>query len=308
MQAAVDIIDQSQHPTSKVAATLAGTATDGTYWVISKTNIWPQKIEHTIGKNTKIGNASGTIHAETDCLIEASKQGLATQDADIFVSDPPCPNCVKNIAEAGIKAMYIDHKGFDKDWATRRGDSFDQMSMRIAEKAGIDVYKIFRKEQRVEGISEHSSTYSPPNEDPAKIVEYSKTSLQNMLRQSDDIFAIGIAKNTDHKAFLIQTLRHPTIGYTSKTIEPKDGKYSFILQPVNRLLMTAAKKGLSLERIITSRTPTSRELVNLAGTNISNLHIINPNKARDEHGLAALSQIQAHKILPITTGKDAPEY
>ena len=164
MQAAVDIIAQSPHPTNKIAATLAGEN-----FTISRTNHWPSAIDATLGRETKIGNASGTLHAETACILTALHDGHATQGADIFITGPPCPNCMKNMAESGIKALYIDHKGFDKDFAQRRGEDFENMSMRIAAKAGIDVYVIYRKEERFDVISQHRIGYKPSIENPARI-------------------------------------------------------------------------------------------------------------------------------------------
>src|SRR5688572_3388790 len=132
MQQAVDIVQQSEHPTNKVSAAIAGLDVTGTPYAIAKTNYWPEDIKMRIGREARIGSASGTVHAETACLLAAPR----TENASVFVTDVPCPNCVKNMAEAGIKALYIDHKGFAKDFALRRGGHFESMSLRICEKAG----------------------------------------------------------------------------------------------------------------------------------------------------------------------------
>ncbi|MCD8520448.1 MAG: hypothetical protein LRY57_04065 [Alphaproteobacteria bacterium] len=143
MQRAVDIVLTSPHPTNKIAATLSGKTEDGLDFCISSTNSWPDAILNTIGHGEKIGNSSGTIHAETECILKAP----ATNGASLFITDPPCPNCVKNMAEAGIKKLYIDHKGFEKDFALRRGDDFSGLSLPLCQEAGMDVYEIRRKEQ-----------------------------------------------------------------------------------------------------------------------------------------------------------------
>ena len=315
MQAAVDIVNDSPHPTNKIAATIAGEG-----FTLSKTNHWPAAIESAIGRDTDIGNSSGTIHAETACILNAP---AATKGASIFITDPPCPNCMKNMAEAGISKLYIDHKGFDKDWAKRRGDSFENMSMRIAAKAGLDVHVIYRKEKRFEIISEHPPGYKPTEENPAIISPYSSSRRrpgsnnsadQNSgLRRNDAIwmdlvkkrqkdhgdepFALALTK--DQQSILVG--RHPTIGYTSETVEKKENKYSFILQPINRLLMIAAKEGLTLDpdHIYSSRVPTSREFVNFIGAGFTQIHIGDKTKARDEHGLTALDQLQKVRILNV---------
>lgn len=299
MQSAVYAIPRSPHPTSKVAATLAGTS-----FTITRTNFWPEPIETHIGREHKIGNSSGTIHAETACLFEAAQNTHSTAGASLFITDPPCPNCMKNIAEAGITKLYIDHKGFQKDFARRRGDSFENMSMRVAAKAGIDVYVIYRKDQKFEIISRHPPGYQATNEHPAIVQpcehwqEY-LTSTQKTY--GDEPFALGLATRDDGTPVSVLVDRHPTIGYTSENVEKKQGKYSFVLQPINRLLMTAARDGLQLDldHIYSSRVPTSREFVNMIGAGIQTLTIGNKSKSRDEHGITALETVQSKGLLNV---------
>lgn len=297
MQAAVDIVSSSPHPSNKIAATIAGDN-----FAISCTNHWPQAIIDTIGKDTQIGNSSSTIHAETACIFAANNTGKATKDASIFITDPPCPNCMKNIAEAGISKLYIDHKGFDKDWVKRRGDDFETMSMRIAARAGIDVFVLYRKEQRFEIISKHPPGYKPSNEDPASIKAY--TDWEKAIKSAhktypETPFALAFAKDQDGNNVSLLVDSHPTIGYTSETVENKQGKYSFILQPLNRLLMIAAREGLQLDsqHIYSSRTPTSRELVNFIGAGQNTLTIGNPTLSRDEHGPIAYKTLKEYNLL-----------
>lgn len=298
MQAAIDIVATSPHPTNKVAATL--THDD---WIISLTNQWPAPIAQTIGTHNKIGNSSGTIHAETACILQAPKKGHTTSGATLFVTDPPCPNCMKNIAEAGIANIYIDHKGFDKDWARRRGDKFESMSMRTAEKAGIDVHVIHRKERRFETISSHVPGYKPTIESPPIIKECTENFKECIKRAhahfGDEPFALALAKDQNGQSVSLLTDRHPTIGYTYKTVESKQEKYSFILQPIARILMSAARSGLILDNnnIYSSRVPTSREMVNFIGAGLSALTIGDLEAARDEYGPIALKQLTDSGLL-----------
>lgn len=300
MQAAVDIVNKGQHPTNKIAATIAGEG-----WAFSQNNQWPAIIEEKIGRETDIGNSSGTIHAETACIFTTNQAEYPTKNTSIFITDPPCPNCMKNMAEAGVSKLYIDHKGFDKDWARRRGDSFENMSMRVASKAGIDVFALYRKEERFEVISRHPPGYKPTNEHPAiiesckdwgSLLEHKKETLK------EEPFALALAKNENNEDVSILVDRHPTIGFTTETVESKRGKYSFILQPLNRLLMIAAKEGLTLDpdHIFSSRVPTSRELVNFIGAGYSKIQIGNIDESRDEFGPLALKQLQIDKIIEIT--------
>ncbi|MGB0719098.1 MAG: deaminase [Bdellovibrionales bacterium] len=321
MQAAVDIVQQSPHPTNKVAATLA--IHD---YAVSRTNHWPATIENTLGRDAKIGNSSGTLHAETACIFAAMRDGIATKNASLFITDPPCPNCMKNIAEAGISKLYIDHKGFDKDWARRRGEDFENMSLRIADKAGIDVFVIYRKEKRFEVISKHAANYAPSNENPPLIIPISsscdliagsladqkdpvvkpqddgfwlKALTDTMTDNQNHPFAAALARQNGQTVF-IAAPRHPTIGYTYETIEDSQ-KYSFFMEPLNRLLMIAAKEGVTLDpaHILSSRVPTSRELVNFIGSDHNSLFIMNTNECRDDQSQHALTALTDHHLLTI---------
>lgn len=304
MQKTVDIVGASPHPTNKIAATLAGVDKDGKDFSVSYNNYWPDPIRKNIGTEVKIGNASGTLHAETACVIHSPGP---TNDSAVFVTDLPCPNCVKNLAEAGIKSLYIDHKGFDKDYAQRRGHHFSNMSMRICEKAGISVYKIFRKDRKLESILEIPADYAPPVEKPPHFERVMSAESFNIavkkerLRYGDRAYAVALAADHENKLFLLSAEPHPVIGYTSDTMEEPEDKYSFILQPVNRLIMTAARKGLRIQngRLYSSIVPTARELVNVVGLGLTSIAIGDPHAARDQFGPMAVAQMEKAGILNV---------
>ena len=290
MQMAVDIVNDSPHPTNKIAATLAGEN-----FHLSRTNHWPPAIERTLGADTRIGNSSGTLHAETACILAA---GRPTESAAIFITDPPCPNCAKNIAEAGIKTLYIDHKGFDKDWAQRRSGDFGSMSMRIFEHAGISVYELWRKENRLEPIWEAPQNFVPPDENPI-ILEDANAPPHEFERAYAS--ATGTDRTGNTKRLTAST--HPVIGYTSETLDKPEGKYSYLQQPVNRVLMAAARYGIKIapDGLFSKTTPTARELVNVVGAGLTQITIAHPNRARDEFGPMALEQLRETGILVLSS-------
>ncbi len=304
MQQAVDIVNTSLHPTNKIAASLFG---DG--FAVSKTNYWPDRILNVFGMDTDIGNSSGTLHAEVSCILSSP----ITEGSSICVTDPFCPNCAKNIAEAGIKTLYIDHKGFDKDFASRRGSHFENMSMQICERAGISVYKVHRKEERLTPILEIPADYTPPNDAPvivsildridADIFADMIADARNNLDGHQFALTLGTARNGDMIALCARS--HLAIGY-SKRIDAEElhedsGKYSFILEPVNRILMNAARLGITMnpDYLYASSVPTSRELVNVVGAGFTSMHIGNTHQARDDDALRAIKQLSDSKILKI---------
>jgi len=299
MQKAVDIIEDSPHPTNKIASCIFGKDQNNKDFSIAKTNYWPKIIADKLGKEIKIGNSSGTIHAETAAIMDCDH----TNGASIAITDPFCPNCAKNIAESGIKTIYIDHKGFKKDFWERREHVFNNMSMRIAEKAGISVYEIWRKEEKIVPILEIPDDYIPIDENPIeinKIESATKENFNNIIEMKSEFHAgrkhsIIIAKDLEENIVSLTARAHPTIGYCyidNKTeIENPQGKYSFILEPMNRLLINCRKQGLipRKEYIYCSQVPTSREQVNMIGAGIDKVIINDKTKARDEHAFKAMA-------------------
>lgn len=307
MQKAVDIVDTSKHPKNKVAATIFGTDKDRRPYSISKTNYWPKPITENIGRGIDIGNSSGTVHAETACILAAPY----TNGASLCITDPFCPNCAKNIAEAGIKTIYIDHKGFAKDFAERRGLQFKYMSMQICERAGINVFEINRKEETLAPIIELPETFEPKEDSPVEMEELrtaDEGTFRALIEEKAEIhkgrkFAVALAKNKRGDVFGLSARSHPAIGYTMESdideIESPEGKYSFIQEPVNRLLMNAPRYGLKIAPglLFCSQVPTAREQVNIVGAGLPNVTIRDLSKARDDWALKAMRQLAKSEIL-----------
>lgn len=302
MQRAVDIVGTSPHPTNKISATLFGHDPDGTPYSLSRTNCWPQAITDYFGMDIDIGDSSGTIHAETAAIFAAPY----TMGAALCVTDPFCPNCAKNIAEAGIKTIYIDHKGFEKDFAARRSGDFESMSMRICERAGISVYEMRRKEQTVAPIYVAPRNYKPHEDRPVTVEQLMAADegqfhilmQQKRHEHAGMRMACAIARDRHKRYFALTALAHPAVGYALDTdigdLEKTEGKYSFIMEPVNRLLMNAARYGLKLGdgMIYSAHVPTSREQVNLVGAGVTSIVLGDAGKARDEASLFAMKQLR----------------
>lgn len=298
MQAAVDIVLTSPHPTSKVAASVFTGDT-----IVARTNNWPNKIVQTLGMDARIGNSSGTVHAEVQCVADFP---VATQGASLCVTDPFCPNCAKNIAEAGINTIYIDHKGFAKDFAQRRGTDFESMSLRIAARAGISIYEVNRKEATIKPILEIPSDYKPPEDNPIKITPAPMGDLSDLVKEVKVIaprWACAYAEDAHGVRHALIASAHAAIGFSESIdhdkISQPEGKYNFYLEPMTRLMMGAARHGLKLidGQIWASCIPTAREQVNMVAANLSKLYIGDIAHARDEDGLHARSMLEGSGII-----------
>lgn len=47
-----------------------------------------------------------TVHAEANAIIQAAKNGVSIQGAELYTTASPCWGCFKLIANAGIKKIY----------------------------------------------------------------------------------------------------------------------------------------------------------------------------------------------------------
>ena len=305
MNAAVDIVGKSNHPTNKIAAALFN-KNHG----LARTNYWPHSILTAFGNGQKIGNSSGTLHAETACILEAD---FAVEGASLCITDPFCPNCAKNIAEAGVKKIYIDHKGFEKDFFQRRAGHFDTMSMQICEKAGVSVYELWRKDERIvpiyesppsKFISEDSPVYKEPiesiNDGVFKDILAATFKLQKQRK-----FSLVLAKDSKGKLFSLSARGHAVTGFTMEdpddiqVIQDVRQKYSFFQEPVNRILMYMARHALKPVEgyFFCSQVPTSREQVNLVGAGVGGIIVGDLTKARDKDALDAMRQLSGAGVL-----------
>ncbi len=298
----------SPHPTNKIAAALWHQ--DYPQMAVVKTNEWPQIILDKFGTTKKIGNSSGTIHAETNTILNAP---FATNGASICITDPFCPNCAKNMVEAGIKNIYIDEAGFDRDFFKRRGGEFETMSMKIAANAGTNVYAIDKNKKIIRPILEIDKDYVAPLDSPLEIetlTNFNEGNFQHAIMtaaQKHQQRKVSIAFVTDMlgNQLSLTSRAHVVEGYTMQdpeealTLLTPVGKYSFIQEPVNRMLMNLARYGYVLNKdfFFCSQVPTSREQVNLVGANISRITIGNIQKCRDRHGFKAMEMLSKEKII-----------
>jgi dCMP deaminase len=69
----------------------------------------------------------GTVHAEANAIIQAAKNGVAIDAAELYTTASPCWPCFMLIANAGIRRVYY-------------GDFYrDRRSLEVASRLGIEL-------------------------------------------------------------------------------------------------------------------------------------------------------------------------
>jgi len=59
-----------------------------------------------VGHEMENGHCVRTVHAEANAIVQAARNGVRIEAADIYVTASPCYNCFKLIANAGIKRIF----------------------------------------------------------------------------------------------------------------------------------------------------------------------------------------------------------
>ena len=73
------------------------------------------------------GHCVATVHAEANAIIQAAKNGVRIDGAELYTTASPCWSCFKLIANAGIRTIYY-------------GEFYrDTRSVEVARTVGIDL-------------------------------------------------------------------------------------------------------------------------------------------------------------------------
>src|SRR5262245_6791559 len=59
-----------------------------------------------VGHDMENGHCVATVHAEANAIIQAAKNGVGIDGAELYTTASPCWNCFKLLANGGIKAVY----------------------------------------------------------------------------------------------------------------------------------------------------------------------------------------------------------
>jgi dCMP deaminase len=73
------------------------------------------------------GHCVATIHAEANAILQAARNGVRIEGAEIYTTASPCWSCFKMVSNAGIRRIY--YGAFYRD----------QRIFAVAEKLGIEL-------------------------------------------------------------------------------------------------------------------------------------------------------------------------
>ena len=80
-----------------------------------------------VGHEMDNDHCVATVHAEANAIIQAAKNGVRIEGAELYTTASPCWGCFKLIANAGIRKIYY-------------GEFYgDERSMQVAGHLGIDL-------------------------------------------------------------------------------------------------------------------------------------------------------------------------
>ena len=83
-----------------------------------------------VGHLMEDNHCVATIHAETNAILQAAKNGVMVDGAELFITASPCWNCFKMLANAGVKKIY-------------NGEFYrDERSFDVAKRLGIELIHI----------------------------------------------------------------------------------------------------------------------------------------------------------------------
>ena len=85
-----------------------------------------------VGHLMQAGHCVATVHAEANAIIQAAKNGVRIEGAEIYTTASPCWDCFKLVANAGIRTVYY-------------GEFYrEERSFQVARQLGIDLIDLSR--------------------------------------------------------------------------------------------------------------------------------------------------------------------
>ena len=304
---------RSSSETYKIAAKMHGIGPENSVISFSRPNIKLPILKEIMDTHGSIGGASDTIHAETAVIMGAP----VTDQADLFVSDPLCPNCMKNSIEAGFKRIFIDKNGFDKPWYQKRKGYFDHISLKLAALAGVEVFVVDPDTRDIQALTPppapgqaigQAEHHNPPEIIPLKHGENLEDFIESSRKKYGKTpFALSTGLDNNGRRVLIRASEDFSKGLTKDMTQAivsmaehnEDSKYSLKNDPVIRLMMAASKYGISLRgsHMYCSHLPSPRCLIDAVGYGMQDIRVSDIHDNTSSASLDAACLLSSHNIM-----------
>ncbi len=83
-----------------------------------------------VGHHLENGHCVATVHAEANAIIQAAKNGVCVDEAELYTTASPCWNCFKLVVNSGIRRIYY-------------GEFYrDSKSTQVAEQLGMELIEL----------------------------------------------------------------------------------------------------------------------------------------------------------------------
>lgn len=95
-----------------------------------------------IGHQMVDGHCVRTIHSEMNTLIQCAKNGVSTDNTEIYVTHFPCYNCTKALLQAGVKRINYYYDYHD-----------NPLALELLEQVGVEADQITIDRKYVESLA-----------------------------------------------------------------------------------------------------------------------------------------------------------
>ena len=134
---AKEIRKLSKDPSTKVGAVIV--SLEGYRVIAAGYNGLPSKYPDNYDNITRDEKNLISTHAEVNAILNAAKNGAATKDCAIYVTELPCAACASAIINSGIKKVVVPLKG---SLDSKRWEKSCNLSLEVFETCGVELVKI----------------------------------------------------------------------------------------------------------------------------------------------------------------------
>ncbi len=292
----------------KVGSVLFGIDDHGRTFFVPTVNTTPMLITQKLGRDVKIGTSHSTEHGEMVGLRSAPK----FIKASLAVSRNTCPTCLSCVSEFNgfspengvVERIYGDSRSLAlRDIMSKLSVSKHRIAKpmleEIADKGKIPYYYINPDRKRIKHrYGPADFEYVPRVESPILAARQDGVSHINEFQldvllgnamelaktgplPDDTEAAILIAKNANGTFYTIGATAAMPPGFVFGRDQSHLGyhdthdkrSYKYVVHPISRVLIAAAKLGLTCENgaLVTTYTPDSGMLINAIGAGVPNI-------------------------------------